>query len=389
MIKHIGFSLIIFLFSCDDGKKGKKHNKKVNNYQLSKIEATKIKEELYKKFSNEILVNRLQEMEDYVIKINDKEIKFDLKFFGTKPETGWELFFSLHGGGGVPDSVNENSWNRHKTLYSLKNGILLTPRSPTNNWNMWHQEHIDIFFNRLIQNMIAFHDVNPNKIYIMGYSAGGDGVYQIAPRMADRFAAAAMMAGHPNDANPLGLRNTGFTIHMGANDSAYNRNKVAIEWKDRLQELSDNDANAYHHLVKIHKNKGHWMGGLDTSAISWISKFTRDPFPRTVVWKQDDISHERFYWLKVIKPLENSLLKASITNQTIIIEKTSVSDFIIRLNDYLIDMDKNIIVRYKGLEIFNSIVLRNRNTIEKSIYEYGDPQSVYFGEIPISLNISK
>ena len=382
MIKHIGLFLIIFLLSCNDGKKG-------NNYQLSKIEATKIKEELYKKFSDEILANRLQEMEDYVIRINDKEIKFDLKFYGTKPETGWELFFSLHGGGGVPDSVNENSWNRHKTLYSLKNGILLTPRSPTNTWNMWHQEHIDIFFNRLIQNMIAFHDVNPNKIYIMGYSAGGDGVYQIAPRMADRFAAAAMMAGHPNDASPLGLRNTGFTIHMGANDSAYNRNKVAIEWKGRLQELSDNDANAYHHLVKIHKNKGHWMGGLDTSAISWISKFTRDPFPKTVVWKQDDISHERFYWLKVIKPLENSLLKATITNQTIIIEKTSVSDFIIRLNDDLIDMDKNIIVRYKGLEIFNSIVLRNRNTIEKSIDEYGDPQSVYFGEIPISLNISK
>ena len=382
MIKHIGLFLIIFLLSCNDGKKG-------NNYQLSKIEATKIKEELYKKFSDEILANRLQEMEDYVIRINDKEIKFDLKFYGTKPETGWELFFSLHGGGGVPDSVNENSWNRHKTLYSLKNGILLTPRSPTNTWNMWHQEHIDIFFNRLIQNMIAFHDVNPNKIYIMGYSAGGDGVYQIAPRMADRFAAAAMMAGHPNDASPLGLRNTGFTIHMGANDSAYNRNKVAIEWKGRLQELSDNDASAYHHLVKIHKNKGHWMGGLDTSAISWISKFTRDPFPKTVVWKQDDISHERFYWLKVIKPLENSLLKATITNQTIIIEKTSVSDFIIRLNDDLIDMDKNIIVRYKGLEIFNSIVLRNRNTIEKSIDEYGDPQSVYFGEIPISLNISK
>ena len=382
MIKHIGFFLIIFLLSCNDGKRG-------NNYQLSKIEATKIKEELYKKFSDEILANRLQEMEDYVIRINDKEIKFDLKFYGTKPETGWELFFSLHGGGGVPDSVNENSWNRHKTLYSLKNGILLTPRSPTNTWNMWHQEHIDIFFNRLIQNMIAFHDVNPNKIYIMGYSAGGDGVYQIAPRMADRFAAAAMMAGHPNDASPLGLRNTGFTIHMGANDSAYNRNKVAIEWKGRLQELSDNDASAYHHLVKIHKNKGHWMGGLDTSAISWISKFTRDPFPKTVVWKQDDISHERFYWLKVIKPLENSLLKATITNQTIIIEKTSVSDFIIRLNDDLIDMDKNIIVRYKGLEIFNSIVLRNRNTIEKSIDEYGDPQSVYFGEIPISLNISK
>lgn len=385
MIKNIGLSLIIFLSSCDNSKKVK--HQKINNHRLSKIEAIKIKEELYKKYSDEIVVNRLHEMENYVIQINGREIRFDLKFFGIKPETGWELFFSLHGGGGVLNSVNENSWNRHKTLYNLKNGILLTPRSPTNTWNMWHQEHIDIFFNRLIQNMIAFHDVNPNKIYILGYSAGGDGVYQIAPRMADRFAAAAMMAGHPNDASPLGLRNTGFTIHMGENDSAYNRNKIALEWKNKLQELRENDPSGYHHLVKIYKNKGHWMGGLDTSAISWISKFTRNPFPKKVVWKQDDITQERFYWLKVIEPLKKSLLIANITNQTIIIEKTSISNFIIRVNDYLLDMDRNIIVKYMGVEIFNSIVFRNRNTIEESIDEYGDPKSVYFGEIPISLNI--
>jgi len=385
MIKNIGLSLIIFLSSCDNSKKVK--HQKINNHRLSKIEAIKIKEELYKKYSDEIVVNRLHEMENYVIQINGREIRFDLKFFGIKPETGWELFFSLHGGGGVLNSVNENSWNRHKTLYNLKNGILLTPRSPTNTWNMWHQEHIDIFFNRLIQNMIAFHDVNPNKIYILGYSAGGDGVYQIAPRMADRFAAAAMMAGHPNDASPLGLRNTGFTIHMGENDSAYNRNKIALEWKNKLQELRENDPSGYHHLVKIYKNKGHWMGGLDTSAISWISKFTRNPFPKKVVWKQDDITQERFYWLKVIEPLKKSLLIANITNQTIIIEKTSISNFIIRVNDFLLDMDRNIIVKYMGVEIFNSIVFRNRNTIEESIDEYGDPKSVYFGEIPISLNI--
>jgi len=85
--------------------------------------------------------------------------------------------------------------------------------------------------------LIVFNEVDPNKVYLMGYSAGGDGVYQLAPRMADRFAAASMMAGHPNDASPLGLRNIGFTIHMGANDSSYNRNKVALEWEKILRKL--------------------------------------------------------------------------------------------------------------------------------------------------------
>ena len=233
--------------------------------------------------------------------------------------------------------------------------------------------------------MVAFYDVNPNKIYLMGYSAGGDGVYQLAPRMADRFAAAAMMAGHPNEASPLGLRNIGFTIHMGEKDSLYNRNKVAIEWGNKLKKLNENDEDGYINLVKIHQGKGHWMESLDTTAISWASNFIRNPFPKKVVWMQDDVVHNRFYWLKVDKPQINSLIIASINKQTVTIEKATVPDFTIRLNDEMLDMDKQVIVMYLGTEIFNGIVKRTRETLLKSIEEYGDPKSIYFGEISISL----
>ena len=386
---YIKILLITILVFYHNEKLVAKNAKKISHSSLSRSDANKQKEKLFNEYRSSILFKRLNEMEDYLIRIKDKEMKFALKYFGAKPKTGWSLYFSLHGGGSVADSVNESQWNRHKTLYPLKEGILLVPRSPTNTWDMWHQDHIDIFFNRLIQNMIIFHDVDPNRVYLMGYSAGGDGVYQLAPRMADRFAAAAMMAGHPNETSPVGLRNIGFTIHMGENDSAYNRNKVAIEWKSQLQTLRVNDLNGYSHSVRIHEGKGHWMGGLDSSAISWISGFTRDPFPKKVVWKQDDVTHNRYYWLKVNNPLKNSLIIAKINNQTINIEKTTVSDIIIRLNDYLIDMDKKVIVKYLGDEVFNGIVSRNSMVISKSIEEYGDPESVYFGEIPVSLKLVK
>ena len=388
-MKYIKILLIIILVFYHNEKLVAKNAKKTSHSSLSRSDANKQKEKLFNEYRSSILFKRLNEMEDYLIRIKDKEMKFALKYFGAKPKTGWSLYFSLHGGGSVADSVNESQWNRHKTLYPLKEGILLVPRSPTNTWDMWHQDHIDIFFNRLIQNMIIFHDVDPNRVYLMGYSAGGDGVYQVAPRMADRFAAAAMMAGHPNETSPVGLRNIGFTIHMGENDSAYNRNKVAVEWKSQLQTLRENDLNGYSHSVRIHEGKGHWMGGLDSSAISWISGFTRDPFPKKVVWKQDDVTHNRYYWLKVNNPLKNSLIIAKINNQTINIEKTTVSDIIIRLNDYLIDMDKKVIVKYLGDEVFNGIVSRNNKVISKSIKEYGDPESVYFGEIPVSLKLVK
>jgi hypothetical protein len=36
------------------------------------------------------------------------------------------------------------------------------------------QKHVDRFFGRLIENLIVFEDVNPNRVYLTGYSAGGD-----------------------------------------------------------------------------------------------------------------------------------------------------------------------------------------------------------------------
>ena len=83
------------------------------------------------------------------------------------------------------------------------------------------------------------------------------------------------------------------------------------------------------------------------------------------------------------------MIIASINGQIINIEKTNVSDIIIRLNDQLIDMDKKVIVKYLGKEIFSSIVQRNSAIISTTIKEYGDPESIYFGEIPISLELVK
>ena len=61
------------------------------------------------------------------------KIKFDIKHFGKRGEDGWSLFISLHGGGGTTESENNWFWNRHKTLYELKNGILFPKNTETKN----------------------------------------------------------------------------------------------------------------------------------------------------------------------------------------------------------------------------------------------------------------
>ena len=360
-------------------------NKSSQNF-LSLSEAEKIEKNIYNDFKKEIIVTRSGEMEDRVIELKDKKIKFDIKHFGEQGEDGWSLFISLHGGGGTTESENNRLWNRHKTLYELEDGILFTPRSPSNTWNMWFQSHVDTFFNRIIQNMIAFHNVDPNKIYIMGRSAGGDGIYQVAPRMADRFAAAAMSAGHPNDSSPLGLRNTAFTIHMGENDSLYNRNDMAVKWGNDLKKLNEEDPEGYRHYIKIYKNKGHWMDNLEASALDWMSDFIRNPYPSKVVWKQGNVLHKRFYWLRNEDPSFGDLIECNIDDQIITVLSSSSSKITIQLNDDLVDMDREITVNYLGRQLFKGFVYRDIDIIERSIREYGDPKSVYYGEIRLTLD---
>ena len=360
-------------------------NKSSQNF-LSLSEAEKIEKNIYNEFKKEIIVTRSGEMENRVIELKDKKIKFDIKHFGEQGEDGWSLFISLHGGGGTTESENNRLWDRHKTLYELEDGILFTPRSPSNTWNMWFQSHVDTFFNRIIQNMIAFHNVDPNKIYIMGRSAGGDGIYQVAPRMADRFAAAAMSAGHPNDSSPLGLRNTAFTIHMGENDSLYNRNDMAVKWGNDLRKLNEEDPEGYRYYIKIYKNKGHWMDNLEASALDWMSDFIRNPYPSKVVWKQGNVLHKRFYWLRNEDPSFGDLIECNIDDQIITVLSSSSSKITIQLNDDLVDMDREITVNYLGRQLFKGFVYRDIDIIKRSIREYGDPKSVYYGEIRLTLD---
>jgi len=241
--------------------------------------------------------------EDRVLDMQALLMPFYYQSFGSTPSDGRSLFISLHGGGGTTAVINNKQYENQKHLYdqtlASMEGIYLAPRAPNNSWNLWHQAHIDDFLDVLIQMAVINENVNPNKVYIMGYSAGGDGVYQLAPRMADCWAAAAMMAGHPNETSPLGLKNTPFALHMGALDSAYDRNLKAQEWQELLGQLQSEAPGTYLHDVQIHKGLGHWMNLRDAVALPWMVQYRRNPLPKNVVWKQDDRHHSRFYWLGI------------------------------------------------------------------------------------------
>ncbi len=307
--------------------------------------------------------------------------------YGNKPADGRSLWISLHGGGGVPADVNDGQWENQKKLYAPKEGVYVTPRAPWNAWNMWCQDPIDELYELLIRAMVAFYDVNPDKVYLLGYSAGGDGVWRMAPRMADHWAASSMMAGHPGGVSLVNLRNLPFMIWMGENDTAYDRNILAPQRGAELDSMKREDTQGYIHETHIVPDVGHWMLRKDTVALDWMAKYRRDPFPKKIVWRQEERVRPYFYWIEApADELEHSKrVEAVVQGNTIDIPRCDYSHLYLYLSDSLIDLSRPVTVRIEGRKVFHGKLKGSDSVLRETIRLREDPRYA----CPVRLRVNR
>ncbi|MFC4995185.1 dienelactone hydrolase family protein [Rubritalea tangerina] len=352
---------------------------------LSQPEANAYIKEATEKQKQTLTKERQADFDNKKIELDGKTLPYAFLKYGEEPEGGHSLYISMHGGGSAPPAVNDRQWQNQIRLYKPKEGYYLAPRAATNTWNLWHEAHIDPMFDRIIENFVALKGVNPNKVYLTGYSAGGDGTYQLAPRMADRWAAAAMMAGHPNEAQPDNLYNLPFFIQCGGKDAAYDRNKIAAEWGKKLDALAAKHPGAYPHKTIIYPELGHWMDGKDAVAIPWMASKTRSPWPQHIVWFQDDVTVQRFYWLENPNPQKGQKVTANVSGQTITLDTKNIPSLTLRLSDQLVDLDKELIVKSADdKELFRGKVQRDKKSIDKSLKQRFDPTTVATAELTVT-----
>ena len=108
--------------------------------------------------------------------------------------------------------------------------------------------------------MIVNYGADPDRVYLLGFSAGGDGVYQISPRLADRFAAVNMSSGHPNGVSLLNLANCPISLQAGIRDYYSGdvlRSVRAAEFERTLSDYREKYGFGYEHRVYIHVPAGY------------------------------------------------------------------------------------------------------------------------------------
>ncbi len=325
-------------------------------------------------------------MTDMAVKVDTIVMPIHGQIYGDKPADGRALFISLHGGGKTTEQVNTEQWHNQWTLYKPKEGVYLCPRAPYDDWDMHFKPLLNKCYRDVINFCVTYLDVNPDKVYILGYSAGGDGVWRMAPRMADTWAAASMMAGHPGDVRLENLRNTPFSVWCGALDKAYDRNKVDAQRIKQLDSLQRQDSDGYKHYGRIVEGKGHWMNQVDTFAISWMEQFKRDPYPKKIVWHQEENQGPVFYWLKV-EPEEvarHKEVRASYEGNTVTITKCDYKRLTVCLNDRMMDLDKPVKIMLNGVKIMDGKVKRTRKNIKGNLKLRQDERYAFPTEIHIT-----
>jgi poly(3-hydroxybutyrate) depolymerase len=387
-----------------------------HNYDLSGLDLQKIKKALWQKYVQEQTQNadRKREYAQSSISFGDKTMRYVATTKGSKPAQGYPLYIALHGGGGAPASLNDSQWRAMQRYYlsCVDNGVYVAPRGVTNTWNLHFVDESYPLYDRLIENMVLFGGVDPNRVYLLGYSAGGDGVYQIAPRMPDRWAAANMSAGHHNNISPINLQHVPFLLQVGELDKAYKRNQATVEFAQKLKQWQQKHPKHFKHQVFVHWSKRHsyvadcppstssaivanpyeWLqntatkrrGKAATNAIAWVNQYKRNPLPRHLLWDRNTSASKRtqngalYYWLKASgQPEENEQVEVKINRNKNQLEVLQGRDNVtIYLTPSMIDFRRPIYLKQQGRsQKVNA--LPNLKTMIETLLQRGDPNFIF------------
>ncbi|MGI9457530.1 MAG: hypothetical protein ACR2NU_13280 [Aeoliella sp.] len=225
-------------------------------------------------------------------------------------KAGRALFFCLHGGGQHGPAKGPHSWpvnsREFETQFFLAmrayppEGIYWIPRMADDRLGRWWHAHNQQAIDQVIDHALVHWGVNPNRVYLLGISEGGYGTDILAPFMADRFGGACAMAAGVGLGNPPeNLRNLAFRTDVGEKDTMFDRQKLAVAFHKRLDELHAEDPNGYTHSINLQKGRGH---GIDyREGPKWMAEHERTPFPKKIVWIDKPLHGKRrgqFYWIR-------------------------------------------------------------------------------------------
>ncbi|GMV80312.1 MAG: hypothetical protein AMXMBFR7_14960 [Planctomycetota bacterium] len=213
--------------------------------------------------------------------VSDKPVEYSISVPGKyAPNRLWPLFFGLHGGGN-----NTGSGQQHIGAMVGMNrldAIVVCPTSvDLGVQKYWRNPKNEEALKLLIRHLSRQFAIDPDRIYLTGYSMGGIGSYYLGARMTDVFAATAPGGGAWHGIHWPVMLNTPVYIWHGKKDM---RGKNFTDFPNAenaaaiLKELGYD-----HHFAALDCGHAPTPASAETAMGEWLLTKKRDPYAKRIV----------------------------------------------------------------------------------------------------------
>lgn len=297
------------------------------------------------------------------------------------PDESWPLVVMLHGAWsnhhlglrrvlGKPNEGAEDDARAKRAMPALPDVPYLVV-APNGYETMSYQGFAEDDVWRVIGEVQALFNVDPNRVYLTGLSMGGAGTMKLGLRHPDRFAAIAPVCGYvgamtgvdegtnrpavfrrlERNISSLQIAENAFALpvklmHGDKDPVVPVKNSIALH--DRLQELG------YRVEMEIYPGVDHaaWVPAYENARIfEWFSQFRRDPAPRRVIYKTGDPQGGSSYWAAVEEPekiREFAQIEAEVNEGVIAVKTENICRFSLTVPECLIPFESVAAVQIDG-----------------------------------------
>jgi predicted esterase len=327
-----------------------------------------------------------------VVKFKEHVSPYTVKRVGKRPAKGWALFIAMHGGGGAPKQVNDSQWKHMHVYYrdhpEVGGYLYLALRAPNDTWNGFYDTYVYPLIDRLIRQFRLFGDIDPDRVFILGYSRGGYGAYAIGPMMPDRFAAihASAAAATDGETTARTLRTTPFTAMVGETDTMYGRYERNLRFKEQVEKLRSRRTDIY--PVKVTFLNGQGYRGLpDRDKIVDLYPAVRNPVPRELDWLMTHSVVRDFFWLRVPQPAkQQEILASSQNNRPVFTANEKLTEATVFMDTRLVDFRRPVEVELNGSTTTHRFVPSLRTFCEPTLARRADPSFAFCAAFSVVKN---
>lgn len=322
----------------------------------------------------------------------------------------WPLVIGLHGGGNGTGSGDQHVG----LLRGIDDAILVCPTSVDLGIKYyWRNPKNEEMLALLIKKMKEIFPIDPDRVYLTGYSMGGIGVYYLAPRLNERFAAVSPGGGSWKTVFWPQLLNTPVYLLHGKQDMRGKRFTDFPNAENAAKCLEE--AGCPYELRAV--DCGHRMiDSEQATMVEWLLKQKRNPYPKRIVhaspcakdfmvplspsppdrWLQiDSIGDEKLERMHSVSGGGLDLKKTSVNmgildatwvdENKLEITASNVKAFTVRLAEQLVDFEEPLRITVNDKIVFEEKVSSSLPYAMQYADEHRDLSMIFVGEVQIEL----